>query len=228
MAFKGSWKKKRRQEWIEERKEHYIFCEGKCTEPNYFGSFRSLICSDPIYRGMITIEIFSCQKSTLGILEEAVKYIKNKKLVEADVWCVYDKDDFLAKDFDEVNRKTDELNKRGAKIKYHAIWSNECFEFWLLLHFANYRSDSGRKAYFSFLNDKFKKLGIGGYQKNYKEIFDILLSNGDPKRAISYAKNIIKEIGTKVPSKIVPGTKVYELVETLASYLPEDYKKKFI
>lgn len=38
MAFKDSWKKKRRQGWIKERRDHYIFCEGLCTEPNYFGS----------------------------------------------------------------------------------------------------------------------------------------------------------------------------------------------
>lgn len=228
MAFKDYWKKKRRQECIRERREHYIFCEGECTEPNYFESFKSLICYDPIYRGMIQIKIVSCQKNTLGILEEAIDFVKKKKIVEADIWCVYDKDDFPVKDFDEVNKKINELNKWGVKIKYHAIWSNECFEFWFLLHFSNYRSDNGRKAYFSFLNEKFKKLGIGEYQKNCKEIFDILLNNGDPKRAILYAKNIIKESRNKEPSKIVPGTKVYELVVTLADYLPEEYKKKFI
>ena len=43
-----------------------------------------------------------------------------------------------------------------------------------------------------------------------------------------YAKRIIKEHKGLSPTDIAPGTKVYELVEELAKYLPEESKKHFI
>ena len=45
--------------------------------------------------------------------------------------------------------------------------------------------------------------------------------------AIRYAKRIIKNGEGKMPAEIAPGTKVYELVEELAKYLPEEQKKFF-
>ena len=61
-----------------------------------------------------------------------------------------------------------------------------------------------------------------------KDIFKILLEYGNPKLAIRYAKRIIKDGEGKTPTEIAPGTKVYELVEELAKYLPEEFKYKFI
>lgn len=51
---------------------------------------------------------------------------------------------------------------------------------------------------------------------------------GDPKLAIRYAKRIIKDGKGKTPTEIAPGTKVYELVEKLAKYLPEEAQNKFV
>ena len=78
------------------------------------------------------------------------------------------------------------------------------------------------------MNDKFKELGIGKYQKNMQNIFRILLEYGKPKLAIRYAKRIIEDGNGKTPTEIAPGTKVYELVEELAKYLPEEVQKNFI
>ena len=120
------------------------------------------------------------------------------------------------------------LFRSNPELQYHTAWSNECIEFWFLLHFAYYTSDNHRREYISFLNDKFRELGIGKYQKNMKNIFDILMEKGSPKLAIRYAKRIIKEGQGKTPTDIVPGTKVYELVEELVKYLCEDNRTKFI
>ena len=60
-----------------------------------------------------------------------------------------------------------------------------------------------------------------------KNIFEILMEKGNPKLAIRYAKRIIKEGEGRTPTEIAPGTKVYELVEELAKYLPEEIKKQF-
>lgn len=60
-----------------------------------------------------------------------------------------------------------------------------------------------------------------------ENIFDILMNNGSPKLAIRYAKRIINEHQGVTPAMIAPGTKVYELVEELAKYLPDDLKEEF-
>ena len=113
------------------------------------------------------------------------------------------------------------------EVQYHAAWSNECIEFWFLLHFAYYTSNNYRAEYIRFLNEKFQELELGRYQKNMKNIFDILLKNGSPKLAIRYAKRIMKDGQGRTPAEIAPGTKVYELVEELAKYLPEEERLKF-
>lgn len=95
------------------------------------------------------------------------------------------------------------------------------------MHFAYYTSNNHRSEYIKFLNDKFRELGIEKYQKNRKDIFNILIEKGNPKLAIRYAKRIIEEGRGKTPTEIAPGTKVYELVEELARYLPEEKKVRF-
>ena len=59
-------------------------------------------------------------------------------------------------------------------------------------------------------------------------LFEILFDRGNPKLAIRYAKRIIKDGEGKTPAEIAPGTKVYDLVEELVKYLPEEKKKRFI
>lgn len=71
-------------------------------------------------------------------------------------------------------------------------------------------------------------MGLGRYQKNMKNIFDILMEKGNPKLAIRYARRIIEDGQYKTPTEIAPGTKVYELVVELAKYLPEKQQKQFI
>ena len=124
--------------------------------------------------------------------------------------------------------RAEKLNKQNPELQYHAAWSNECIEFWFLLHFAYYTSNNHRSEYKKFLNEKFQELGIGKYEKNMANIFELLMEYGSPKLAIRYAKRIIKEGQGKTPTEIAPGTKVYELVEELAKYLPEEEQRRFL
>ena len=123
--------------------------------------------------------------------------------------------------------RAEQLNQINPDIQYHAAWSNECIEFWFMLHFAYYVSNNHRTEYIKFLNDKFQELGIGKYQKNMKNIFDVLMTAGSSKLAIRYAKRIIKDGQGKTPTEIAPGTTVYELVEELVKYLPEELEDNF-
>ena len=223
------WKKKRRQEYLELKQyRYYIFCEGQQTEPNYFLASKKLIEDNPIYKDMVLIEIEPCQAETMRVIGMAEDYVKKNEIQKGQVWCVYDKDSFPAEHFNGVEERANSLNKINPELQYHAAWSNECIEFWFLLHFAYYTANNHRTEYILFLNDKFKELGIGKYQKNMNDIFTILMKYGNPKLAIRYAKRIIKDGEGKTSTEIAPGTKVYELVEELAKYLPEEVQNLFV
>ncbi len=222
------WKKKRRQEYLELKQyRYYIFCEGQQTEPLYFVGFKKLIEGNPIYRDMVLIEIEPCQAETMRVIGMAERYVKKNRIQKGQIWCVYDKDSFPADDFNGVVNRAENLNKENSQLQYHTAWSNECIEFWFLLHFAYYTANNHRREYIAFLNDKFRELGIGKYQKNMKDIFDILTEKGNPKLAIRYARRIINDGKSKTPAEIAPGTKVYELVEELVKYLPEHVAQRF-
>ena len=228
-AGKDDWKKKRLQAHLEMKKyRYYIFCEGGQTEPQYFAGFKRLIEDNPIYKDMVLIEIEPCGAETMRVIGRAEEYVHRNKITKGQIWCVFDKDSFPAKDFDGVSERVEVLNKESPAVQYHAAWSNECIEFWFLLQFAYYISNNHRMDYVGFLNDKFAELKISRYQKNMENIFDVLLEYGNPRLAIRYAKRIIKENEGKTPAKIAPGTKVYELVEELAGYLPEEVKERFV
>lgn len=81
----------------------------------------------------------------------------------------------------------------NSQLQYHVAWSDECIEFWFVLHLAYYTSNNHRSEYIKFLNDKFRELGMGKYQKNIRDIFGVLMEKGSPKLAIWYTKRIIEE-----------------------------------
>lgn len=227
-AGKNNWKKKRLQAHLEMKKyRYYIFCEGEQTEPQYFAGFKRLIENNPIYRDMVLIEIEPCGAETMRVIGRAEEYVKRNKITRGQIWCVYDKDSFPAKDFNGVSERAELLNRENLEIQYHVAWSNECIEFWFLLHFTYYISNNHRTDYVRFLNDRFAELKIGKYQKKMDNIFDVLLEYGNPKLAIRYAKRIMEENAGKTPADIAPGTRVYELVEELVRYLPIEIRNNF-
>lgn len=226
---KDNWKKKRKQEYLELKKyRYYIFCEGQQTEPQYFNGFKKIIEENPVYKDMVLIEIEPCQAETMRVIGMAEKYVKKNKIEKGQIWCVYDKDSFPSEHFNSVIERAENLNRQNTELQYHAAWSNECIEFWFLLHFAYYTANNHRADYCSFLNDKFNELGIGKYHKKMENIFEILTEKGNPKLAIRYARRIIEDGKNKTAAEIAPGTKVYKLVEELAKYLPERIKARFI
>ncbi len=219
------WRKQRRKEYLEKKEyRYYIFCEGEQTEPLYFEGFKQLIEDNPIYKDMVLIEIEPCAAETMRVIGKAEQYVRKNRIDKGQIWCVYDKDSFPAKDFNGVAERVDKLNLENPRLQYHAAWSNEGIEFWFILHFAYYTSNNHRLEYAKFLNDKFRELGVGKYRKNMKDIFNILMEKGNLKLAVRYAKRIMEENKGKTPADIAPGTKVYALVEELMKYLPEEMR----
>jgi len=213
------WKKRRRQEYLEMRRyRYYIFCEGQQTEPLYFAGFKKLIEENPIYKDMVLIEIEPCQAETMRVIGMAEEYVRRNHITKGQIWCVYDKDSFPPERFNGVAERAESLNKDNPEIQYYVAWSNECIEYWFMLHFAYYTSNNHRTEYIDFLSRKFKEIGVGQYEKNRKDTFEILRKYGNEDLAIRYAKRIIKANAGKTPTQIAPGTKVYELVEELRKY----------
>lgn len=233
MAKRSVLAKERRQAFRQPIAERiYIFCEGEKTEPLYFEGFRKLIDANPIYYRKVLLEIRGEKSTTLALFKKARQYVEAHHLQHGQIWCVYDKDDFPANDFNAVaeliERENEALRKQGLDLSYRAAWSNECIEFWFILHFDFYTANNRRTAYLKYLNERLGRLCKRPYEKNLVDLFDLLLKYGDPRRAIAYAKKINEEADGKRPADIAPGTKVYELVEILAKYLPEEVRARFL
>ena len=210
------WMKKRRDKQIRIQPEyHLIVTEGTKTEPQYFRSIKEII--DRQYKDKIQLDVFGEGDNTLSLFEKAkIKAGQNPNGYK-HVWVVYDTDDFPA---DHIN-KTAELCRQNSTndIQYHAVWSNQCIELWYLLHFSFFQSDIHREEYWPKLTERLESIGAGPYRKGRAEMYEVL------KPYIEYAiANATKldqiNVG-RTPANSAPGTKVYELINTLKPYLFE-------
>jgi len=207
---------------------YFVFCEGERTEPQYFEGLKKEIEKNPLYRGRIFIEIEGVGAETVKVLEVAERKVSELKLNNTQVWCIYDKDSFPDERFNKVTEIAKNLSNNNQNVKYNVGWSNQCIEYWFILHFSFYDVNNDRKYYMQFLDNKFKELGIGKYRKNNTETFEVLQSMGNPKQAISWAKQRLNKCSGLTDSQSAPATKVHELVEELARFLPEDLRNKYI
>lgn len=222
-------KKDRKTGYLEEVPNKYlIFCEGKQTEPLYFGGLKTCIESNPIYKNTVHVQVWGTGTETLRVIYAAENFVSEKKIKNANIWCVYDKDSFPAADFNSVAQYAAHLNTQRSDVQYYVAWSNECIEYWFILHFEFYESNTTRKDYRKFLHKKFAELGWVRYEKNNSELFDILTKFGNPKRAIKWAQQRLDACAGKSDSNSVPATKVHLLIQELANYLPDDVRSKYI
>ena len=229
MAAPKNKKKPRKIEHIEPATiKFYIFCEGEQTEPKYFSGFEKAIKSNPIYRNLVHVQVEGVGAETLRVIHAAENYVTQNNIENASIWCVYDKDSFPKQDFNAVSQRAETLNSQQNKVCYHVAWSNQCIEYWFILHFAYYDSDNSRKDYRRFLHDKFKSLGWNRYEKNNEELFQIMTNSGNPKLAIRNAERRLRECEGKSDTASVPATKVHLLIKELAKYLPDDIRVKYL
>lgn len=222
MSLKPLKKSDLRKSWINPRRDkvikmppefHLIVTEGTDTEPLYFQRIREIINLN--YKGKIEIEIHDEGDNTLSLFEKAHRRALASANVFKHVWIVYDTDDFPAKHIDETARLCKVISSEDTR--YHAVWSNQCIELWFLLHFSFMQSDIHRNEYFSKLTDCLTKISRGNYLKSRTDMFDVLLPFIDT--AVENAKKLDRLNAKKLPSQSAPGTKVFELVEKLKTYL---------
>lgn len=198
---------------------HLFVTEGTKTEPNYLnGLIEALVrrLGEPARK---QFQVCGEGCNTLALLERAEAHLNNDANGFQHIWIIYDQDDFPADRFDNVVSRCTALSARSPGQTWHAIWSNQCFELWFLLHFSLMQSDLRRDEYGPKLTELLQEHGIcRKYEKNCNVLFDKLLPY--LPNAIRNAEMLMKHYSSETPpSARAPATAVYELLRHFQSYL---------
>ena len=117
-----------------------ILCGGQ-TEEIYFRSFK-----EQHKKGLenVTVRITACKYSNpLSIVNEAISI----KSSYDEIWCVFDKDDFI--DFDDA------INEAKKHSNINCAFSNEAIEYWFVLHFSDTYGSVSRKKLNEMIGKQF-------------------------------------------------------------------------
>lgn len=204
-------------ETSEEKQSFLIVCEGQNTEKSYFDQFK-------IPNAEITT--IGTGHNTVSLVQYTKKIVDSKKEKGStfdQIWCVFDKDDF-----DSFDQAIQLAIRYGFKVAY----SNQAFEYWLILHFNDHQGGAmPRTDYSKRINGEISKYGAfydADGSKMVDENFFTYLQSINPtskksrqQEAISRAKKIFEnKIGMK-PSLSESITTVYQLIMEIVD-LKED------
>lgn len=228
-----------RKETLTEYGNHLVYAEGEKTEPLYVENIKEIInAKNKLKRSNVNIQVVldASGRQTLDILKYAVKdvkrRIKNGEKINY-VWIFYDKDSFPKDSFDNtyhsimsknslensdkhIDNKPCDLNG----ISWNACWSNEAFELWGLLHFANIISALSRESYIDKINEYITE-EKDKYKKKKENLYEILCKYGSVDQAIRYAEKLDKNLVNNCV-KTNPSTGVYFFVKHFILYLKKD------
>lgn len=217
---KKGWRSGRRSVAIRpvQMTRHLIVCEGKETEPRYFEGMKEALGAANGRK--VAVVVRGSGKHTLDLFEYAEDYCRYAPDSFNHVWLVFDKDDFPAGDFDLVERKCVEVS--NSVCTFHALWSNPCFEIWLLLHLRYTTAPMDASSCQRALADALEREFGVGYRKNMDGLFTLI----DPTRreAELNAARLARHhetIGNDRPSTMNPGTRIADIFEELGPYLGE-------
>ncbi len=204
-------KKARKAETIEPKADSYlIVCEGEKTEPLYFDAIAKEVKRK--LGGNLDVPIINTSgegRGTVKLVKKAIELVNRADINYQHVWVVMDKDDFT--DFDEA------IGLARAH-GFEVAWSNQCFEYWLYLHFFFSDSALHRNDWMNKLSEIFTSWGIReeGYEKNLGNLYEIVSTYGDFPRALANAQRMRERFDdSRVPSLRDPCTTVDLLVGEL-------------
>ena len=191
-----------------------IVCDGQNTEPSYFNQFR-LASARVIAVGE--------GNNTTSTVQQAIQL--SRQQVYDQVWCVFDRDSFPANNFNNAVA-------RAEAHGLHVAYSNQAFEYWLLLHFENNDGHPmPRTDYMARLNAHLEPFGLrydgNGTKLIGPELF-ALLQAAEPisgrtrrKMAIGRARKIDQEWNSQgtPPAQQESTTLVYKLVQEIQRHM---------
>lgn len=203
----------------QKRTYHLIVCEGAKTEPYYFNALKRTL--SPRTLEVIDIHIEGVGYNTLSLVEKAIEIRKerNNPLKPIDtVWVVFDKDDASPELFNNAIKKCEQ------EENLKAIWTNEAFELWFLLHFIYCDHSIKRNDYRTKLEQCFKSKGYKNfrYDKTSPEMYSLLNQYGSQEFAIKNAKKLENHHSSTGNNyaNMNPCTKVHHLVAELLGIKP--------
>jgi hypothetical protein len=180
-----------------------VATEGKETEKQYFGMFKST---------RIKVEILATTEDGKSapeyVLERLDKFKERYDLSKDDMlWLVSDVDRWR-------DKKLSSVCSQARQKGYNLAISNPCFEVWLTLHFEDINTQEDKDC------DEFKKrlrIILGSYNGSN---LDISAYKPNTKDAVNRAKNLHPSSQQDWPPTL--GTHVYRLVEILLKSLGSD------
>jgi hypothetical protein len=189
-----------------------IVCEGKNTEPSYFRQFKLTSA---------TIKAIGNGYNTTSLVNQAIAL--SQQTTYDQVWCVFDKDQFSANDFNNAITI-------AAANNFGVAYSNQAFEYWLILHFEDHQGGGmNRDEYDQTINEYINPLGATYNAEGSKTItegFFEILDNIDTKinkprieLAISRAKRIYNQLTHASPATEESSTTVFRLAEEILKFI---------
>jgi hypothetical protein len=136
-----------------------IVCEGENTEVSYLHKlkFRS-VTIEPVGEGF----------NTISLVQRAELLASEKKYDE--VWCVFDRDDFPACNFNNAIYKA---QSKGFNVAY----SNQAFEYWIILHLSDHQGGAmDRNQYGVQINRLLRPFYLHYDHEGSKDISDELFN----------------------------------------------------
>ena len=193
-----------------------IITEGEKTEPYYFAGLKKIVLEkagkDNISLKPL-IKISGQGKNTLSLINAVDEIVNRETMLFKEVWVVFDKDDFPQ--FDEAIRTA---QHKG----YQVAWSNQSFEYWLLLHFQYLDSALHRHDIVQKVNEHFQKQHHLCYDKNDPNVFAHTAASGGLKKALTNAQRIRDTYQASAqPGNCNPCTTVDLLVRKFTKYLSD-------
>lgn len=131
-----------------------IYCEGE-TEKYYFDMLKRKYSSGNVF---IRSEVVA--GNSWGLVENAVAKMKAEKhrYNFEKVYVVYDRDNEKHSDIERALKTAKENN-------IITLYSNECFEYWVLLHYRKYSSSNNSKQLYKLLE---KEMDLKSSYSNIK------------------------------------------------------------
>lgn len=185
-----------RRENIRSANTIWIFCEGEKTEKLYFQKLKTK------ERIWINVKVTSPGNTdAVGLVKQTLKY--KEQFIDGDyVYCVFDRDR-------NTDQKLCEAKKLAERNGIKLIFSNPCFEYWILCHFERLST----RCELPEIKDKLNHY-MTNYSKTDVRIYDkteSLLSV-----AIENAKRVNQTHSGRaelLSTESNPSTNVYEIIE---------------
>lgn len=158
-------------------KRHFIIVtDGEKTEFNYLNGLKRASSSNNV----IKIYLAHTYELINKILDES-----SRSKHPAEPWIVFDRDE--VKDLDKIVAR--------AKAKdINVALSSPCVEAWFLAYFCSLKNFNSSKDCIEEFERIFFKVTGKSYQKNDKDIYELLNAHGDENKAIERCNRKIKEL----------------------------------